>query len=573
MNKKIVRRNVDNVTFAKELPPLLQRIYSARGVQTQHDLERSLETLAPYHQLSNIHDAVAIFMHALRERHHIMIIGDFDADGATSTALAVNCLQKMGAATVSYLVPNRFEFGYGLTPEIVEVAASSKPQLIITVDNGISSCEGVAQANTLNIDVLITDHHLPGQTLPAAKAIVNPNLPGDLFPSKNLAGVGVIFYVMLALRAALRESGWFIQQGLAEPNMADFLDLVALGTVADVVPLDKNNRILVHQGLNRIKQGKVRPGIKALLNVAKKPITKITAADFGFAVAPRLNAAGRLDDMRLGIECLLAENDEVATAIASQLDLLNMERQHIEEGMREQALNIVANLQLGETMPMGICLHDSTWHQGIIGIVAARVKEQLHRPVFAFAPHSGDEWKGSGRSIPGLHLKDVLEQIATEYPSMIKKFGGHAMAAGMSIAQANLNQFTEVFATTVANLLSADDLQGVIHSDGELCPKTLNLDTAILLQEAGPWGQCFPEPIFDGHFKVVNHKILKDKHIKFLLSSLDEQLFIDAIAFNQPKTKQQLTEEDVVHAAYRLDINEYRGNRSLQLLIDYFDMV
>ncbi len=573
MKKKIKRRVFIAGDLSNDIHPLLQRIYHARGIKSMQDLEKGLERLEPYQQLSNIHNAVACLIQALESQEHILIIGDFDADGATSTTLAVQALRKMGAYKVSYLVPNRFEFGYGLTPEIVEVAAQLNPALIVTVDNGISSWEGVCRANEKGIKVLITDHHLPGGILPQAQAIVNPNLPDDIFPSKNLAGVGVIFYVMLALRAALREQGWFSKQALPEPNMAEFLDLVALGTVADVVPLDKNNRILVHQGLARIKSGKVRPGIKALLEVAKKTVTKISSADFGFAVAPRLNAAGRLEDMSLGIECLLAGSEADALEIARRLDALNGERQQIEEGMREQAKEILVSLQLQDTMPLGICLYDSSWHQGIIGILASRVKDSFHRPVFAFAQHSSDELKGSGRSIPGLHLKDLLERLAAENPSLIKKFGGHAMAAGVSIVPENFELFSKLFNDLVADSVQPEDLEGVIHSDGELCAKTLNLETAYLLQNAGPWGQGFPEPIFDGQFKIINHRILKEKHVKFTLSQLDGEMLVDAIAFNLPADKLKFQEDDILHMAYRLDVNDFRGNQSVQLLIDYFDMV
>lgn len=571
MKKQIKRRVIIAGDLSTEIHPLLQRIYHARGITSMQDLEKGLEKLEPYQQLSNIHQAVTCLIQALNSQEHILIIGDFDADGATSTTLAVQCLRKMGAHKVSYLVPNRFEFGYGLTPEIVDVAAQLNPALIVTVDNGISSWEGVCRANEKGIKVLITDHHLPGGILPQAQAIVNPNLPGDIFPSKNLAGVGVIFYVMLALRAALREQDWFKKQSLTEPNMAEFLDLVALGTVADVVPLDKNNRILVHQGLARIKSGKVRPGIKALLEVAKKTVAKISSTDMGFAVAPRLNAAGRLEDMSLGIECLLATDEAQALVMAQHLDGLNSERQQIEGGMREQAKEILAGLQLQETMPLGICLYDPSWHQGIIGILASRVKDSFHRPVFAFAHHMGNELKGSGRSIPGLHLKDLLERLATENPTLLKKFGGHAMAAGVSIEQENFALFSRLFNDLVANSVHPEDLEGVIHSDGELCAKTLNLETAYLLQNAGPWGQGFPEPLFDGQFRIVNHRILKEKHVKFLLSRLDDELLVDAIAFNLPADKLQFEEDGILHVAYRLDVNDFRGNQSVQLLIDYFD--
>lgn len=573
MKKKIVRRDSNQMDSSLGVHPLLQRIYSARGILSMDELEKGLEKLHPFTLLSNIGIAVDCLVAALQAKQHIMVIGDFDADGATSTAVAVKCLRKMGAQQVSFLVPNRFEFGYGLTPEIVEVAATTHPDLIITVDNGISSLEGVAKANERNIKVIITDHHLPGQVLPDAAAIVNPNLPYDQFPSKNLAGVGVIFYVMMALRAKLREQGWFVQHNLAEPNMADCLDLVALGTVADVVPLDKNNRILVHQGLARIRAGKVSPGIKALLDVAGRSSTKLSAADFGFGVAPRLNAAGRLEDMSLGIECLLAENDDLAFTLALRLDLLNKERQQIEEGMREQALAILSTLNFNQAIPNGICLYDPTWHQGIIGILASRVKDLYYKPTFVFAKHSDTELKASGRSIPGLHLKDVLENIATEHNDLLIKFGGHAMAAGLSLHIDNFERFADIFNQKIAECITNVNTQSLIHSDGELCPTTMNLETAQLLQNAGPWGQGFPEPVFDGQFKIINHKILKEKHVKFLLGSLDQFFTIDAVAFNLEPEKLQFQTDEILHVAYRLDVNEYRGNQTVQLLIDYFDVV
>jgi single-stranded-DNA-specific exonuclease len=398
-------------------------------------------------------------------------------------------------------------------------------------------------------------------------------LTGDIFPSKNLAGVGVVFYVMMALRAALRENRWFIETGMPEPNMAAFLDLVALGTVADVVPLDKNNRILVYQGLLRIRAGKACPGIKALLQVAGKKSEQLSAADLGFAVAPRLNAAGRLVDMRIGIECLLSESSAQAFVFAHQLDGLNKERQQLEATMREQAIAELAKLKLEQGLPVGLCLFDESWHQGIIGILASRVKDLLHRPVFAFAHHNDTELKGSGRSIHGLHLKDILERISTQHPGLLIKFGGHAMAAGMSILKRDFTIFAEAFDKIVATCVEQESLQGIVYSDGELLPNAINLDTVKLLQNAGPWGQGFPEPVFDGQFKIITHRILKDKHVKFILTSLDQSFRIDAIAFNLDADKLALTGNETLHVAYRLDINDYRGSRNIQLLIEYFDVL
>ncbi|MBA2654745.1 MAG: single-stranded-DNA-specific exonuclease RecJ [Gammaproteobacteria bacterium] len=573
MKKQIIRRSLPDVTLSGNIHPLLKRLYLTRGIRSNEELEQGLERLLSFNSLGNIQEAVNCIVDALLSSSHIMVVGDFDADGATSTVLAVSCLKRFGAHKVTYLVPNRFEYGYGLTPEIVEVAANSHPDLLITVDNGISSLEGVARANEKGIRVVITDHHLAPPILPAAAAIVNPNLPGDVFPSKNLAGVGVIFYVMLALRAKLREVNWFQERSLPEPNMASFLDLVALGTIADVVSLDLNNRILVHQGLTRIRAGNVRPGIKALLQVGGKKCEQITASDLGFIAAPRLNAAGRLVDMSLGIECLLAENETIALGYATELDSLNKERQKIEEEMREQAVAHINSLEFQDNLPVGVCLFDESWHQGIIGILASRVKDLLHRPAIAFALSNAQELKGSCRSISGLHIRDALENIHNNYPGLLLKFGGHAMAAGLSIKRENFELFAQIFNTVISQTLSPESLQGIIHSDGELTCDTLTLATAEVLKGAGPWGQGFPEPIFDGQFKVITHRILKEKHLKLVLGSLDDYFNIDAIAFNVDPKKMLLNENDTLHVAYRLDVNEYRGNKSAQLLIEYFDVV
>lgn len=573
MKKTIRRRDWNNSPNLACLHPILQRVYSARGVQSVDELEKGLEKLDSFQLLTHIEQAVECLVTALALEQHILIIGDFDADGATSTALTVSCLKTMGASKVSFLVPNRFEFGYGLTPEIVEVAAQCSPDLILTVDNGISSHEGVLRAREKGIKVVITDHHLPSLHLPLADAIVNPNLPGDLFPSKNLAGVGVAFYVMMALRSKLRAINWFQERNISEPNMASFLDLVALGTIADVVPFDKNNRILVHQGLARINAGKVRPGIRALIEVAGKRVERVGATDLGFIVAPRLNAAGRLVDMRLGIECLLAISEQEANGHAKTLDKLNRERQQIEEGMREQAIEAINQLELLENLPLGLCLFDETWHQGIIGILASRIKDKIHRPVITFALGTNNELKGSGRSISGFHLKDALEKIAAKEPRIIKKFGGHAMAAGLSIAKEDFEVFANLFNEIVSETISEDILTNIVLSDGELPSNTLNIETAEILQKGGPWGQAFPEPLFDGQFKIVSYRILKEKHLKLLLCSLDDYFTVDAVAFNVDTQKMNITEQDILHVAYRLDINDYKGKRELQLLIEHFDMV
>jgi len=557
------------ITFKQNLHPILQRIYWARGIHCSSELERSLQDLLPYHSLTGINQAVNQLYQALVHHKHIMIIGDFDADGATSTALAVTALRSFGAKQVSYLVPNRFAYGYGLSPEIVQEAAKQKPDLIITVDNGIASHAGVTKANSLGIGVIITDHHLASHTLPDALAIVNPNQPGDLFPSKCLAGVGVIFYVMLALRAYLREMDWFRKERLAEPNMADLLDLVALGTVADVVPLDKNNRILVHQGIMRIRAGQVRPGILALLQIAKRNPQQLIASDLGFALGPRLNAAGRLDDMSLGIACLLAHDLNQARTIAKTLDELNSERRLIEAEMQQQAFNELNKLQFNsQQLPFGLCLYDELWHQGVIGILASRVKDQLHRPVIAFAPSGEQELKGSARSINGIHIRDVLDSIATQYPELIDKFGGHAMAAGLSLAKPKFLEFSKAFDMEIRKQLAESDLRGEIYTDGELAENDLTLELAELIREAGPWGQAFPEPLFKGEFEILEQRLVGSKHLKLVLATPNMQL-IDAIAFNIDLHSWPNHRVRKVTMVYRLDINEFNGKRTLQLIIEH----
>ncbi|MDX1692342.1 MAG: single-stranded-DNA-specific exonuclease RecJ, partial [Ketobacteraceae bacterium] len=475
--KKITRRTlVDFEPFCDDLPPALQRIYAARGITDSREVSLQLNQLIPASRLKGLDAALDLLQQALQEQWDILIVGDFDADGATSSALSVLALRALGAERVDYLVPNRFEYGYGLTPEIVEVARQSNPDLIVTVDNGISSISGVSAAKAAGIRVLVTDHHLPADELPDADAIVNPNQPGCEFPSKNLAGVGVIFYVMTALRTRLQQAGWFSEQGLPEPNMADFLDIVALGTVADVVPLDHNNRILVEHGLRRIRAGRCRPGIKALIEVARRTPGRLVAADLGFAVGPRLNAAGRLDDMSHGIECLLTDDPRHARDIAIELDQLNHNRKSIEFSMQNEALAILNQLQFErDSLPWGLCLYRKDWHQGVIGILASRIKERFHRPVIAFAPGDEGEVKGSARSIPGLHIRDALDAVAAQHPGLIAKFGGHAMAAGLSLPTQHLETFKAAFDREVRRMLTEDDLTGSVLSDGELHPRELDL--------------------------------------------------------------------------------------------------
>lgn len=548
--------------------PILARIYAARGVTSNAELERGLDQLLPYQSLLGIDQAVARLVQALAQQEHIMIVGDFDADGATSTSLVVTALRAMGAAKVSFIVPNRFEYGYGLSPEIVAEASKQLPSLIITVDNGISSLEGVQKARELGIDVVITDHHLAPETLPEAVAIVNPNQPGDPFPSKNLAGVGVIFYVMLALRAQLREQGWFGAQGIPEPNLGELLDLVALGTVADVVVLDHNNRVLVHQGIERMRAGRVRPGIRALLDVAGRNVQKLVATDLGFAVGPRLNAAGRLDDMSIGIACLLAQDEATAHQLAQQLDTLNKERRQIEDQMKADAMQALQTIHLSKNMPSGVCLFDEKWHQGVVGILAARIKERYHRPVIAFAKVSEEELKGSARSVQGVHIRDVLDAVATKHPSLINKFGGHAMAAGLSIHPDNYSDFTAAFDQGVREVISEDQLCGKILTDGPLGQDDFCLQVAEMLQQGGPWGQGFPAPIFEGEFELVQQRLLKERHLKMVLG-VDHKTFVDAIQFNVD-TKQWPNQRcRNVRAVFTLDINEWQGRRTIQLMVQH----
>ena len=574
--KKIVRRQLSD-SVLNELPealhPVLRRVYSARNVTTGIDLDNSLERLYSPAELKGISTAVDMLAGSLLRQERILVVGDFDADGATSSALMVSALRAMGAYSVDYLVPNRFEFGYGLTPEIVAVAADSNPDLIITVDNGISSLGGVDAARERGIRVLVTDHHLPGSELPAADAIVNPNQPHDTFPSKNLAGVGVAFYLLMALRSRLREDGWFTSSNCVEPNLANYLDLVALGTIADLVPLDHNNRVLVRQGLQRIRAGHCRPGIRALLEVAGRKVARVVVSDFGFAVGSRLNAAGRLDDMSLGIECLLAENPGKAKQLAAELDALNRERREIEADMKTQAMDIVQQVHVQEEqLPLGLCLFEPDWHQGVIGILASRVKERFHRPVIAFARSGPDEIKGSARSIPGLHIRDTLDAIATRHPDVLQKFGGHAMAAGLSLAEHKLPIFEAAFLKELEARLDDRVLTSVLESDGPLDLEDFNLDLAEQLRSAGPWGQGFPEPLFDGNFTIQQQRVVGEHHLKLLVRPEGSSQALDAIAFNQA-ADHHLKEGQRVRLAYRLDSNEYRGLLGLQLVIEMIELL
>ncbi len=551
--------------------PLIERLYQARGV-TLEEARTDLASLLPYHLLLNIDKASERLVKAVTCQQRMLIIGDFDADGATASALAVSALRVMGAQHVDFLVPNRFSFGYGLTVGIVEQAFLLKPDLIITVDNGISNIEGVERAKSLGMDVLITDHHLAGAVLPEADVIINPNQPHDTFPSKAIAGVGVVFYVMSALRRALEAQGWFSQIGHDVPNMAQFLDLVALGTVADVVPLDRNNRIMVKHGLMRIQKGLARPGIEALINVSGRIRHQLKASDLGFALAPRLNAAGRLDDMSLGINCLLSESLEQAKSMASQLDELNVERRQIEAEMQEQALQHLQQAFGSVGMhTSAICLYHETWHQGVIGILAGRLKDKFKKPTIIFANGDAGELKGSARSVQGIHIRDILAAIDSHHPELIIKFGGHAMAAGLAIAREDFQKFTQIFDHQI-ELLNYEP-QTSVWTDGELHIDDLTMNTADLIQQAGPWGQMFPEPCFDNVFKIIEQRIVGQKHLKLLLQIVGGQQMIDAIAFNIDTEVWPQHRAQYVRMVYQLDINEYQGRRRLQLMVQCLEAV
>jgi single-stranded-DNA-specific exonuclease len=577
MQKTIRRRELADAQglSSAALGPLLAQLYATRGISDEVQLDTGLARLSAPATFKNLEVAAGLVADAIIGAQRLLIVGDFDADGATSCALAVLALRAMGASEVDFLVPNRFEYGYGLTPEIVAVAAQSRPDLIITVDNGISSIEGVAAASAAGIRVLITDHHLPGRELPVAAAIVNPNQQGCEFPSKNLAGVGVIFYVLSALRNELRQRGWFALQNIVEPNLADYLDLVALGTVADVVPLDHNNRILVQQGLRRIRGGRARPGIKALLEVAKRSAERLVATDLAFAIGPRLNAAGRLDDMSLGIQCLLTDDPFRAREIAQQLDELNHDRKAIEADMQREAMAALESIQLGDAdaMPWGVCLYRADWHQGVIGILASRIKDRFHRPAIVFADaDDGGTIKGSARSIPGLHIRDALDAVAAQNPGLLSKFGGHAMAAGLSLRREQFAEFERAFDKVVRAQLNPEQLTAVLWSDGELPPAQMTLGTAGQLRDGGPWGQHFPEPLFDGEFLLLQQRLVGGRHLKMVLAHPEApQQAIDAIAFSIDPRAWPNTSAQRVRIAYRLDINEWRGTETVQLLVEYLE--
>ena len=548
------------------LPAFLRTALAARGVRSMADLDLPLADLHPPAALPDLEAAVQRLCRAVTSGERILIAGDFDADGATACALCVSLLRAFGAedGNLAYLVPNRFEFGYGLTPELVKLALQRKPDVIVTVDNGVSSLEGVALAQSRGVDVIVTDHHLPGDERPPAHALVNPNLPESTFPSRHLAGVGVAYYVMGALRRALGQCGHFQRHGLVEPKLADWLDLVAIGTVADVVPLDRNNRILVHQGLRRIRAGRTGVGVRALAEVAKRTLSKLAASDLGFAIAPRLNAAGRLRDMAIGIECLLADDLAAARRQAQVLDEMNVQRRQIETEMNEDALALIEGSE-GEVGAKALCVYEPHWHQGVVGIVAARMRERFHRPIIAFADADagggGDELKGSGRSIDGLHIRDAIADCAAKQPGLVGKFGGHAMAAGLSIKRCHLPRFRAAFNEAVASRVSERDLAGIIVTDGELTGADLTLRNAHLINRHGPWGKDFEEPAFHGEFDVVAQRAVGERHLKLVLK-LDDRT-VDAIAFNQ-----EPVEGERVRAVYRLSVNDYQDVETLQLGVE-----
>lgn len=571
--KKILRREqaIPPALGANGDHPLLQQIYANRGITHPSELTHQLQDLLPYHPLLNIDRAVLRLTEALTKQERILVVGDYDVDGATATALTLRVLRACGALHVDFLAPDRFVYGYGLTPEIVLFAKESySPHLIITVDNGIASIAGVRTANEQGIDVIVTDHHLADKELPEAFTIINPNQPGDAFPSKHLSGVGVIFYVLMALRAHLRAQGFF--ETRPEPNLAAYLDLVALGTIADMVSLDRNNRILAYQGILRIRQGKCCAGIKALLLVARREISSVTTSDLGFAVGPRLNAAGRLQEIALGIRCLLTDDDSEASKMAAELEKLNLSRRTIEQEMHREASVWLRDYHLeNQELPFGVCLKNDSWHHGVVGVIASRIKDQLHRPVIAFAPYEKQFLKGSARSVAKLHIRNVLSDIAMRYPGVLVQFGGHAMAAGLMIHADRFDDFTKYFNREVTDRLTEDDLCCEYVTDGALTYEYLDLSLARKLQEAGPWGADFPEPVFDGRFQIVDQWLINGKHLKLVLEFEGRQ--IDAIMFNANNEAWPNEHCQFVEAVYRLQANEYRGRTTLQLMIEHLEPV
>ncbi len=571
MSVRIVRRRAAGAAdgLPPDLHPVLRRVYAARGIRSADQLALGLERLAPISALDGLQPAVDLLLRHFERASRIVVVGDFDADGATSTALVVRQLERLGFPAVDFEVPNRFEFGYGLTPELVRVIAPSSPGLLVTVDNGISSHAGIEEAARFGIEVLVTDHHLPAATLPPAAAIVNPNLPSARFPSRALAGVGVAFYLMAALTRSMRDAA--LIPGTA-PSVADLLDLVALGTVADLVALDHNNRVLVQQGLRRIRAGRCVPGIRALLELSGRRLDDAVAADLAFQAGPRLNAAGRLDDMTVGIRCLLTDDEATARTLAGRLAELNRDRRELEARMQEEALAAVdVMIASGGPLPLGLCLFAESWHQGVVGLVASRLKERLHRPVIALARAGDDRLKGSARSVAGVHIRDVLEAVAVQVPGLIEKFGGHAMAAGLTLRAEHLPVFEAAFDAEVRRWMTPEQAAGVLQSDGELTAAELTLETARVLRAGGPWGQGFPEPLFDGRFDVVEARIVGERHLKLRLRSGPDMSVWDAISFRHLDRGVPLAIAAgmPLEIAYRMDVNAWGGSERLQLIIEH----
>ena len=573
ITKKIVERPLlGRDAGVSEQNKILKRIYLARGIKSDTELQRGLAQLPSPWLLTGMEEMELYLINAIEQQKKIVIVADFDADGATSCTVAMQGLRLLGAENVDFIVPNRFEYGYGLTPEIVELVIQKQADVLVTVDNGISSLAGVEVAKQAGIQVLVTDHHLPGEKLPDADAIVNPNLPDDEFPSRALAGVGVMFYILMAMRSRMREQGWFITRNITEPNLAQLLDLVALGTVADVVALDQVNRILVHQGLLRIRSGKGHAGIKALVDIAGKNLHSLASSDLGFAIGPRLNAAGRMDDMSVGIQCLLSDEQTEAKQLAQLMDELNSDRREVEGQMKQEAMRLLKDMNAldEQHLTAGVCIYNEDWHQGVIGILASRIKDRLNRPVIAFANSGNGEIKGSARSIPGVHIRDVLSDIAVAHPKVLQKFGGHAMAAGLSLQLHDYPVFMLAFDKAVEERLVDVDLDQKVYTDGELTDVEMTIGFCELLKNAGPWGQEFPEPLFHGVFDVVQSRIVGQQHLKLVLRKTNSELLIDAIAFFVERPEYWLGIRQV-KIAYKLDINEYNGQRSIQFIIDYVE--
>ena len=570
MKNKLTHRQLPKALpeFSPDIPLLLQRVYALRGITSMQELDYTTRNLCNYDNLDGTQTAVEIVYSAMQNNKRIMIVGDFDTDGATSTALTVKALKKMGCQHVDYIIPNRFDDGYGLSISVVKRALSKKADLIITVDNGVSAIEAVEFAKQSNLTVIITDHHLCSEQLPAADAIINPNLPNSSFPSKHLAGVGVAFYFMLALRAKLRKENWFASNKLAEYNITNLLDLVALGTIADVVKLDRNNRILVHQGISRIRAGYCCEGIKALLDISRRDPLTLTSTDLAYYIAPRLNAAGRMDSMSLSVELLLCEDYDSAIKQATDLDTLNHDRKLIEQTMYQEALSYIEQVeQKNSTFPNALVVHHPQWHQGIIGIVSARLKDKHYRPVICFASTEDGLLKGSGRSIEGIHLRDILDELNERYPDILVSFGGHAMAAGLSIQEKDLDQFSAHFEALITEQLDLDVLEQIIETDGEIDNQDFNYAIAKQLKESGPWGEGFTEPTFDGDFIVHQQRLFAEKHLKLVLEPKNGGPIIEGICFNVNLTQWPDNTIKIVKIVYQLDVNDFRGNQAVKLMI------